>query len=266
MLFGHKKGAFTGADETTLGYIGEANGGILFLDEIHALSEDCQRRLLRVLNDGTYNRVGDSKTLHSEFQVLVASTKDLDDEVEAGRFLLDLRGRLTGLQISLLPLRARLSDLPELIEIGLARLGTTVNSPTLNELAARCKRYYWQGNVRQLMQVLNIMVTESFGDEREISADDLPELKTMFAPGAHSDSGRSSGKYGNLMLDELQSLIITAIANDTNLDALTGAMERLIITEAYKRHGSVRGVAEALGITRVKAKRAIGKDLASPIE
>ena len=69
ILFGHKKGSFTGALETTEGYIGEANGGILFLDEIHHLTSDCQARLLRVLNDGSYTRFGDNRVLKSDFQV-----------------------------------------------------------------------------------------------------------------------------------------------------------------------------------------------------
>ena len=182
MLFGHRKGAFTGADETTVGYVGEADGGILFLDEVHAISADCQKRLLRVLNDGLYNRVRDPKTLYIDFQVIVATTKDLDDEVEQGNFLLDPRGRLTGLQIHLKPLRERLEDLPLLIELGLARLGASVSAKVLTGLVELCSRYYWQGNIRQLFQVLNVFVTEAFGDECEIRAEDLPEFKTMLAP------------------------------------------------------------------------------------
>ena len=87
ILFGHKKGSFTGAHETTEGFIGEANGGILFLDEIHHLPAECQTRLLRVLNDGTYTRFGDSRDLKSDFQVIAASTLSLDKLVEEGSFL-----------------------------------------------------------------------------------------------------------------------------------------------------------------------------------
>ena len=72
-IFGHKKGAFTGATETTSGFVGEAHGGILFLDELHALTLECQQHLLRVLNDGTYSRVGEAKELYSDFQVIVAT-------------------------------------------------------------------------------------------------------------------------------------------------------------------------------------------------
>lgn len=80
-LFGHIKGAFTGALRTTQGSIGEADGGILFLDEIHHFSLETKKRLLRVLNDGTYERMGDSKPLRSEFQLIVASASNLDDLV-----------------------------------------------------------------------------------------------------------------------------------------------------------------------------------------
>ncbi|MBM4254194.1 MAG: sigma-54-dependent Fis family transcriptional regulator [Deltaproteobacteria bacterium] len=258
MLFGHKKGAFTGAEETTVGYVGEANGGILFLDEIHALSEDCQKRLLRVLNDGTYNRTGESKTLHSEFQVIVASTKDLDDEVEAGRFLLDLRGRLTGLQIALKPLRERADDLLDLIDLGFARLGAKVSRNTVNALVDRCGRYYWQGNIRQLMQVLNIMVTEAVGDERAVSVDDLPELKTMLAPGPKSSDNAGQAQFANITADGLYEVLAHALTTDVSLWNVVAAVERAVVEAAQKRHGSIRRTAEALGVTRLKLSQVLG--------
>ena len=81
-FLGHRKGAFTGAEQPTNCYIGGADGGFLFLDEIHTLTIDCQQRLLRMLNDGSYNRLGDSQTLYLDFRVTVASTKDLEEQVE----------------------------------------------------------------------------------------------------------------------------------------------------------------------------------------
>ena len=99
ILFGHHKGAFTGADKTTNGYVGEADGGILFLDEIHNLDITVQQKLLRVLNDGTYNRLGENKNFKSKFQLIAASTKDLDEEVDNGKFLIDLRNRILGMDV-----------------------------------------------------------------------------------------------------------------------------------------------------------------------
>lgn len=182
LLFGHKKGAFSGAYSTTQGFIGEAHGGILFLDEIHTLPMACQQKLLRVLNDGKYSRVGETKELHSKFQVIVASSKDLDDAVDDGRFLLDLRVRLTGIDIPLLPLRERKEDLPILIELFFAKQGVEINVKELEELNRVCAEFYWQGNIRQLYQCLKALLAVSLADGQAPRAENLPILKTMGAP------------------------------------------------------------------------------------
>ncbi len=182
LLFGHKKGAFSGAYSTTQGFIGEAHGGILFLDEIHALSLSCQQKLLRVLNDGKYSRVGETKELYSKFQVIVASSRDLDDAVDDGRFLLDLRVRLTGIDIPLLPLRERKADLPILIELFFARQAIEISIKELEKLNRLCSEFYWQGNIRQLYQCLKALLALSLADGLAPLAENLPILKTMQAP------------------------------------------------------------------------------------
>ncbi len=182
LLFGHKKGAFSGAYTTTQGFVGEADGGILFLDEIHTLSIACQQKLLRVLNDGTYNRVGDTKELYSKFQVVVASTIDLDLAVESSKFLLDLRVRLTGCEITLSPLRDRMSDLPLLIQLFFAKRGMRVGEMEFEAIVRRCRDFYWQGNIRQLFQCLKALVAISHADGKAPLAENLPILKTMKAP------------------------------------------------------------------------------------
>ncbi|SME95271.1 sigma-54-dependent transcriptional regulator [Pseudobacteriovorax antillogorgiicola] len=183
ILFGHKKGAFTGADKTTNGMIGEANGGILFLDEIHRLSEECQSKLLRVLNDGTYQRLGDSKTLKSEFQVIVASGKDLDEAVEEGQFLMDLRSRITGIDIHLKPLRERKDDIDLLVPLFFAKERIEIDKVRMAKVVEKCKKYYWQGNIRQLFNVLKSFLTICSLNEVPLEASLMPEYKTMFEPG-----------------------------------------------------------------------------------
>ncbi len=182
LLFGHKKGAFSGAYATTQGYVGEAHGGILFLDEIHTLSLSCQQKLLRVLNDGSYSRVGDTKELYSQFQVVVASTRDLDEAVDANTFLLDLRVRLTGLDIPLAPLRERKADIPLLIELFFLKEGVELERSELQNLSDRCREYYWQGNIRQLFQCLRALLAISRAEGQPPLAENLPILKTMSAP------------------------------------------------------------------------------------
>jgi len=182
LLFGHKKGSFSGAYNTTQGYIGEAHGGILFLDEIHTLSLACQQKLLRVLNDGVYNRIGETKELYSKFQVIAASTQDLDDAVDSGHFLLDLRVRLTGCDIYLSPLRERMADLPLLVELFFSKQGIKISSSELSPIIHRCREFYWQGNIRQLFQCLRALLAISHADGCGPLASNLPNLKTMHAP------------------------------------------------------------------------------------
>ncbi len=251
-LFGHRKGAFTGADRNTNGFIGDADGGFLFLDEIQTLTMDCQQRLLRVLNDGTFNRLGDTKTLRSEFRVIVASTKDLDDQVEKGAFMLDLSTRLTGFSIKLSPLRERKEDLPLLVELALAKAGAQVPPETLAALTERCTQYFWQGNMRQLFQVINVLVTEARGEETEIRAENLPEFKTMFAPGQAPRPVVIPSKMGpqTPASASAEEALRAALAQDCHLDTTVGIIEKAIIQETFKRHPSIRAASTALGIAR----------------
>lgn len=201
-LFGHKRGAFTGADSNTVGLIGEANGGILFLDEIHTLSRACQQKLLRVLNDGKYQRLGETKSFESRFQVVAATTKDLDDEVEAGNFLLDLRMRITGVDISLLPLRERLEDLPMLMAIFFETKKVAISQIDFIALEEKCREYYWQGNVRLLFKVLNLIRLKRNSD-RVVSS--LPCLKPMLSPRQNSVETFSHGDFIKQSFSEISS-------------------------------------------------------------
>lgn len=247
-LFGHKRGAFTGATETTSGFIGEANGGILFLDEVHTLSRECQQRLLRVLNDGTYSRVGEAKELHSDFQVIVASTIDLDDAIDIGNFLLDLRGRLTGIDLTLTPLRDRKDDLPALIELCFAKHGIFLESTQLMKIAEECGKYYWRGNIRQLFQVIQAWLVQSEGNEEAIKAENMPVFKHMLPPGDDSRSTQFLGVKG-LPADAIRS-IENALVHDAALQDTVGRFEKLVIQAAMARHDKLVDVAAALRIGR----------------
>lgn len=247
MLFGHKKGAFTGADQTTSGYIGEANGGILFLDEIHTLSVACQQRLLRVLNDGGYQRLGDTATLHSEFQVIAASTKDLDEEVDAGTFLLDLRSRLTGFDIPLSPLRDRKEDLPLLIALFFARQGADVADAEVQRIADRCAEFYWRGNIRQLFQVLQVLLIQALGNGDAVRAERLPVFQTMLPPGTQQAATLAAG--AGVAPADLQR-VNAAFVEDVPLAESMETFERCVIQAAIARHDKIQDVAKALDIAR----------------
>jgi len=248
LIFGHKKGAFTGALETTSGYIGEANGGILFLDELHTLSLECQRRLLRVLNDGSYQRIGDTKTLHSEFQVVCASTKDLDDEVEGGTFLLDLRSRLTGIDLTLPPLRKRMGDIPALVSLFFAREGVAIEGEEVSRIAERCGKYAWKGNIRQLHKVLQSLVDMATFNGDEIKAENLPVFRSMVQDDAELSPAPVLGRHG-LSADFL-AVIERNFCADTTLETTLDLVERFKIQSVMARYVKLNDVADALGISR----------------
>ena len=156
------------------------------MDEIHSLSLQCQEKLLRVLNDGIYQKVGDYVDHRSIFQPIVATTRQLDDEVEKGLFLLDLRARLTGIDIELLPLRERLEEMEDFVRLFFSKFRVQVSKKSLSEIIEKCRDFYWQGNIRQLYQVLRSMVAISLADGEEPDVRRIQIVKTMLAPGVKS--------------------------------------------------------------------------------
>ncbi len=248
MLFGHRKGAFTGASSHRTGYIGEANGGILFMDEIHTLEKDCQQKLLRTLNDGSYEPLGSSKVEYSRFQLIAASTKDLDLATENSEFLLDLRMRLTGVDIALPPLRERMSDLPLLVRLFFAKENISLPEADLQEIIERCQGFYWQGNIRQLYRVLQALVAMSSYEVEAIKASHLPVFKTMLAPGQTADLPH--GKAPSLEYSAAIQEITRALREDVRLDEALEIYERVVITCALARHETVNDAVSALGVSR----------------
>jgi Nif-specific regulatory protein len=151
-LFGHEKGAFTGASVVHKGRFERANGGTLFLDEIGDTTPAFQMRLLRVLQEGEFERVGGRESIRTDIRVIAATNQNLENAIENGRFRLDLYYRLNVAEIHIPPLRERVDDIPFLVDRILKRrgheIGGTVEvSPTALERLASCQ---WPGNVREL--------------------------------------------------------------------------------------------------------------------
>ncbi len=154
-LFGHEKGAFTGAITTRAGRFEMAEGGTLFLDEIGDMSPHMQVKLLRVLRERSFERVGSNKTRHADVRIIAATHRDLEAEIAAGRFREDLFYRLEEFPIHMPPLRERAEDIPVLVQTLIKRLqnerGTvTIGRPLLDAM----QRYSWPGNVRELSNVV----------------------------------------------------------------------------------------------------------------
>jgi DNA-binding NtrC family response regulator len=156
-LFGHARGAFTGAVKDSVGLVEHAHAGTLFLDEVGSLPLELQPSLLRVLETGTFQRVGENKVRSADFHVIASTTRDLQAEVTAGRFRADLFFRLASLTLEVPPLRERLDDVPLLATHFATRAGAKapLSAPALGALAA----WRWPGNVRELANAVERAVT-----------------------------------------------------------------------------------------------------------
>ena len=174
-LFGHEKGAFTGSDSRHLGRFEVANGATLFLDEIGELPLELQPKLLRVLQDGEFERLGSSRTIKVDVRIIAATNRNLEEEVSKGRFREDLWYRLNVFPITMPPLRDRMEDIPLIVDFYIKkiskRMGKTVEIIPVSVINA-LQNYHWPGNVRELENVLERAVINSSGPKLQL-ADEL---------------------------------------------------------------------------------------------
>jgi transcriptional regulator with PAS, ATPase and Fis domain len=175
-LFGHEKGAFTGADAAKAGHIESAHGGTLFLDEITTLDHSLQSKLLRVLQERSVQRIGSRSTKKIDFRLIAASNDNLEELVKQGRFREDLYYRINVVPIFVPPLRDRIGDLPLLVDHFL-RVYCAANNKPVKQLEPDAleimEDYSWPGNVRELENVIQRMVV--MGDSHVIRATHLPQ-------------------------------------------------------------------------------------------
>ena len=174
-LFGHEKGAFTGSDSRHLGRFEVANGATLFLDEIGELPLELQPKLLRVLQDGEFERLGSSRTIKVDVRIIAATNRNLEEEVRKGRFREDLWYRLNVFPITMPPLRDRMEDIPLIVDFYVKkiskRMGKTIEIIPASVMNA-LQNYNWPGNVRELENVLERAVINSSGPKLRL-ADEL---------------------------------------------------------------------------------------------
>ena len=178
-LFGAEKGSFTGSTATKIGTFEAANGGTLFLDEVADLSPNVQTKLLRVLQDGSFSRVGSNKLTEVDVRVISATHKDLQTQVQQGSFREDLLYRLQVIPITMPPLRERLEDLPALIDFFVTKHAQQhgVDKPIFTaEAFEKLKAYHWPGNIRELGHVIERVML--LCDNDKIQHSDLFFLNT----------------------------------------------------------------------------------------
>jgi DNA-binding NtrC family response regulator len=174
-LFGHEKGAYTGADSLVKGRFELAHGGTIFLDEIGEINQSVQIKILRVLQEKKFERVGGTQTIEVDVRIVAATNRNLEEEVKAGRFREDLYYRLNVIHIHVPPLRDRKDDIPLLLTTFLSRF-TQENHKDITGIDSRARaalyKYDWPGNIRQLQNCIESAVVMSSG--KEITLDDLP--------------------------------------------------------------------------------------------
>jgi DNA-binding NtrC family response regulator len=250
-LFGHVKGAFTGAIDNKTGRFEAAHGGTIFLDEISSMSPKLQVKLLRVLQEREFERVGESRTIRVDTRVIAATNQSLEDEIEAGRFRDDLYYRLNVVPIRLPPLRERREDIPALGRFFLERYSeeNRRDAPELTaEVIEALQGYDWPGNVRELENYIERAVVMANGHALE------PAMLSL--PGRNERRLRPAGARTGDVLSLIQHLVRVGIQSlpteeGSLYERLVGGVERELIEQVMQLCDNVQVKAAArLGINR----------------
>ncbi|MBI1335835.1 MAG: GAF domain-containing protein [Phycisphaera sp.] len=260
-LFGHIKGAFTGAVRDKVGRFEAADGGSIFLDEVGTLDPQLQVKLLRVLQEREFERVGDHRTVKVDVRVIAATNLSLEDEVRKGTFREDLYYRLNVVTVNIPPLRSRREDIPRLIDFFLDRYNRE-NNRSLRKISRdvlnTLLRYPWPGNVRELENTVERAVVMSSGEE--FNEDLLPLQIRLFA---HQVRSQATDESIESIAANLASHAIRQYqANEGEVYQLVvNELEKHLIREALGHNGGVKTrTADFLGINRNTLNKKV-KDL-----
>ncbi len=247
-LFGHERGAFTGATNRRIGKFEQAHQGTIFLDEIGDILPAIQAKILRVLQEKSFERLGSNETIHTDVRVLAATNRNLEEAIATGAFREDLYHRLNVVTIHIPPLRERKEDIPELVDLFLNRFAEELGAdrPVLSEDAlALLKSHPWPGNARELQHCIHR--TMIFTRGHAIQAADLHSL---FEP---VDEGRASEPFAkdDETLAEVVWRYLSSHDGPRAYDQFLGKVEKLLLTEALRRaKGNQTHAARLLGIPR----------------
>jgi two-component system nitrogen regulation response regulator GlnG len=248
-LFGHEKGAFTGAERRRIGKFEQCSGGTIFLDEIGDMSPPAQSKMLRVLQQQSFERVGGGETVHTDVRIIAATNVDLEQAVADGEFREDLFFRLNVFTIHLPPLRERVDDLPLLVNHFLHRFSRQLDKP-VNEIAPDAMdllvRYPWPGNIRELESVLKQALLHATGSV--LLVDFLPE------PVRHSvKPSKAEDASPNAELAAHEAFLrerISAGSENLYAEALERMERQLLMHILQHTGGNQLQAAKILGITR----------------
>jgi len=289
-LFGYEKGAFTGADQRRKGKFEQCNGGTIFLDEVGDMSLTVQGKVLRLIQDQRFQRLGGNDEISTDVRIIAATNRNLEEMVANGQFREDLFYRLNGYSINLPPLRERREDIQPLLEYFLKRERRDMGKMELQGVAPACLdaivKYHWPGNIRQLQSVIRHAILHTTGTV--LGPNSLPEF--IFKVPASSDSildqiagGASiapNSRSESLGIDSAPSVLSKSDDNDDDFDHVAQAVdiaafidariasgtsnlysetieeiERYLFAKALERtDGNQSRAAELLGITRGKVR------------
>jgi two-component system nitrogen regulation response regulator GlnG len=252
-LFGHERGAFTGADRRKIGKFEQCDGGTLFLDEVGDMSWLMQSKVLRLLQEQQFERVGGVETIHTDVRIISATNYDLRQMVEQGEFRLDLFHRLNGFEIQLPSLRDRPGDVEVLLKHFLPRLACQLNksihgfSPQALDLLCR---YWWPGNVRELQNVLRWAILRTTGGV--IVPDFLPpEVTAPPSPRAHHLADGGPHRHGTgVVLAEFIDERLRSGSNNLYFETIDHVERALFLRVLREAGGNQSRAAVRLGITR----------------
>jgi len=246
-LFGHEKGAFTGAVEKRVGRFEQANGGTLFLDEIGDMPLDTQTRLLRVLSNKEFYRVGGDSPVKVDVRILAATHQSLETLVAEGKFREDLFYRLNVIKINIPPLRDRVTDIPELANFFLKKHSASMNEAQKNLSDAALEKlstYSWPGNVRELENICYWLTL--MAPSQVIAAEDLPN--ELLGNNFSRQSG--SQKHWRESFEEWLHTLKSEYSGSIN-DVVNNNINKLVIDFALKNSGGKKqDAAKLLGISR----------------
>jgi two-component system response regulator HydG len=248
-LFGHVRGAFTGAHATKRGLFEKATGGTLFLDEIGDMSLPLQGKLLRVLQDGEVRAVGGTQTTKVDVRIIAATNRDLGDAIDDGRFREDLFYRLNVIPVYIPPLRERPDDIPPLVEAFLRKHASEQPHTVSDRAMTWLKAQTWRGNARELENAIERALVLS--EEQEIGIDDLRARDPRGEPEVDpADRMLASAAESSLSLDQLEERYIEEVlrrtgGNKVRAAAILGIDRKTLYRRAERRARSTSAARES---------------------
>ena len=247
-LFGQEKGAFTGATSRRIGKLEQCHGGTIFLDEIGDMSLSTQAKILRVIQDKSFERLGGRETIKVDVRFIVATNKDLEEAISNGRFREDLYYRLNVVSIRIPPLRERREDIPDLVSYFLKKFNRELKKKIVGitpETMERITSYGWPGNVRQLENVLKRAIVLCQGQwilDDQILLEIGEERKEV-------EEGLKKKTFEDLLYSLFEELLKTPAIQE-NFDMVSAIEKELILRALQKTNGNQVQAAQLLGMNR----------------